>query len=380
MSQKNKVYFENLNAIRFIAAFLVIICHVEELKDFFGIDRVLDISQNRLIGRIGVVLFFVLSGFLITFLLFKEKEVTNTISVKKFYIRRMLRIWPLYFFIVLFTFFVVPFVSFLVVDGYDKNLLWSHLPTKLFLYVAFLPNLVCAIYGKIPYVAITWSIGAEEQFYLIWPWLNKKIKNKWLLMFSIIGGYFLVKRYMFFLPHSMHLVFKNFWAMTLIDCMAIGGVFATLLYQDNAIVNKIKSILYYKIVQWFVLLLSIYLVYIDFKLKDYYCEIYSVLFGILILNFASNPKRIFSMENKVLNYLGKISYGLYIYHYILIIIVLRFCHEFSIQNNFVYFIFSFILTIIVASLSYKYFEKRFIDKKVAYSDVLSGENASLSDK
>lgn len=381
MIKGNKVYFENLNAIRFIAAFLVIICHIEELKEFFNIERVIDISYNRLIGRVGVLLFFVLSGFLITYLLFKEKELTKTISIRKFYIRRILRIWPLYFLIVIFTFFVVPFVSFLIVDGYDKNLLWSHLSNKLILYVAFLPNLVCAIYGKIPYVAITWSIGAEEQFYLIWPWLNKWIKNKWIIIFSVIVGYLLVKRYSFYLPHSILQVFKNFWAMTLIDCMAIGGAFATLLYLDNRIVNKIRNLLYYKITQWSALFVAIYLVYIDYGMKNYfYCEIYSVLFGVLILNFASNENRIFSMENKVMNYLGKISYGLYVYHYILIITVFRICQYFNINYNFIYYFLSILLTILVASLSYKFFEKRFIDKKVAYSDVISGENAMTTDK
>ena len=377
MIKSNKVYFENLNAIRFIAAFLVIICHIEELKDFINIDRIFDVSQTKLVGRVGVVLFFVLSGFLITYLLYKEKEITNNISVRKFYIRRILRIWPLYFFIVLFTFFVVPFVDFLIVDGYDKKLLWSDLFTKLILYVAFLPNLVCAIYGAIPYVAITWSIGAEEQFYLIWPWLNKNVSNKWILMFSIIIGYFLVKSYIYYLPNDFRQVFKIFWDMTLIDCMAIGGIFATLLYQNGILVNIIRKILFKKIVQWVVLILTIYLVYINFKLKDFYCEIYAILFGVLIINFAANPNRIFSMENKILNYLGKVSYGLYIYHYILIIIVLRFCDNLKIMNNFIYYTSSIMLTILVASLSYNFFEKRFIDMKVNYSDVISGENTKL---
>jgi peptidoglycan/LPS O-acetylase OafA/YrhL len=159
--------------------------------------------------------------------------------------------------------------------------------------------------------------------------------------------------------------------------MAIGGIFATLLYQNGRLVNIIRKILFKKIVQWVVLILTIYLVYINFKLKDYYCEIYAILFGVLIINFAANPNRIFSMENKILNYLGKVSYGLYIYHYILIIIVLRLCDNLNIMNNFIYYTSSIFLTILVASLSYNFFEKRFIDMKVNYSDVISGENTKL---
>lgn len=378
MIKSNKVYFENLNAIRFIAALLVIICHIEELKDFFHLQRIIEKSQNVLIGRIGVVLFFVLSGFLITYLLFKEKEITKSISIKKFYIRRILRIWPLYFLIVLFTFFIVPFIDILLVDDYNKDKFWSDLFNKLFLYTFFLPNLASAIYGRIPYVVITWSIGAEEQFYLIWPWLNKFIKNKWVLMFSVILGYFIIKRYIYYLPRDLYIIIKEFWSLTLIDCMAIGGLFAALLDDNNTYVNKIRTILYKKIVQYLTLTTVIFLVLINYNLKNYFCcEIYSFLFGILILNFAANPKRILSMENETLKYLGKISYGLYMFHYILIVLVFRFCIYFNIQNNLIYYSLSILLTIIVASLSYRFYEKRFIDMKVKYSEVLSGENANI---
>ena len=311
MNQKNKVYFENLNSIRFIAATLVIINHIEHFKNLFHISN--HYESINIVGKLGVVLFFVLSGFLISYLLFKEKEITNTIIIKDFYIRRILRIWPLYFLIIFLTFFILPFLSILTIEGFDRTFVWTDLFYKLFLYITFFPNLVLAIYGIMPFVDITWSIGVEEQFYLIWPILNKKIKNKWIIMFSVILIYFIIKRYIYYLPKSVHNIVENFWAMTPIDCMAIGGFFALLLYDNHKLVSKIRTFLYLKKVQWFILILTIFLISIGYKLEGFYYEFYAILFGILILNFASNSDKIFSMENRVLNYLGKISYGLYMY-------------------------------------------------------------------
>ena len=112
MDQKvqKSIYFPNLNSIRFIAALLVIIHHIEQFKSVFNIYP--NQMNNPVIGSfgpLGVRLFFVLSGFLITYLLFAEKEVSGTISITKFYIRRALRIWPLYYLIVLLAFFIVPY-------------------------------------------------------------------------------------------------------------------------------------------------------------------------------------------------------------------------------------------------------------------------------
>ena len=188
-NKNTKVYFENLNTIRFIAATLVIVHHIEQFKAMFNLDNLWDNKVVGMIGKLGVVLFFVLSGFLISYLLFIEKEVTNTISIKKFYIRRILRIWPLYFLIILFAFFIFPFIEFFSWPEIGKEVVWDNVSFKLILYVFFLPNLALNIYETIPYASQTWSIGAEEQFYLIWPVLNKKIKSKWMLMFSVIFIY-----------------------------------------------------------------------------------------------------------------------------------------------------------------------------------------------
>ena len=381
MSQKNKVYFENLNAIRFIAASLVIIHHIEQFNVLFHLPNYWNYKGVIVIGKLGVVLFFLLSGFLISYLIFREHELTHTISVKKFYIRRILRIWPLYFIIIFAAFFIFPFVEFFSLPGFGKDFVWSHITHKLILFTAFLPNLVLHAYGMIPYASHTWSIGAEEQFYLVWPILNKKIKSKWILMFFVIFIYLFIKHYMWYLPHSQYFnIFRAFYKSNPIDCMAIGGIFALIVFENRSIVNKLRKLLFTKIVQWVVLLSTIYLMVIGFKMENYHYEFYSVLFGILIVNFACNENRIFSIEYPPLNFLGKISYGLYMYHPIVVVFAIKLCQILNIQSNYIVYPLVFILAIILSSLSYEFFEKRFIDKKVAYSDIMSGENANFLDK
>ena len=79
---KKSVYFENLNGLRFIAAFLVIIHHIEQLKSIMKLPNYWDNPMIKIFGGAGVILFFALSGFLITYLLYVEKEVTLTIDLK----------------------------------------------------------------------------------------------------------------------------------------------------------------------------------------------------------------------------------------------------------------------------------------------------------
>ena len=219
-NSNSKVYFENLNTIRFIAASLVIIHHIEQFKNIFHIPNIWDDKTILIIGNLGVILFFVLSGFLISFLLFKEKEVTNTICIKNFYMRRILRIWPLYFLIVLSAFFIFPFINFFSLPGLGSNVVLNNLGYKLLLFVFFLPN--ANFFGLIPYASQTWSIGAEEQFYLIWPVLNKKINRKWLLMISVIFIYLFIKTVNLFLVDNVYVnIYKNFFDKAPIQCMAI---------------------------------------------------------------------------------------------------------------------------------------------------------------
>ena len=102
-----QVYFPNLNGVRFIAAFSVLIHHTEQIKYLMGLENIYGNYFIKNLGKLGVGLFFVLSGFLITYLLLSEKERRGDVSTKAFYIRRILRIWPLYFIIVILGFFVL---------------------------------------------------------------------------------------------------------------------------------------------------------------------------------------------------------------------------------------------------------------------------------
>ncbi|WP_339661482.1 acyltransferase [Croceibacter atlanticus] len=185
-----KVYFPNLNGLRFIAALLVIIHHIEQFKKIFGLENIYDqVPFVQIIGKLGVVLFFVLSGFLITYLLLIEEEVTSKIDVKKFYLRRLLRIWPLYYLIVVISFFVLPYISFLEVAPYTKQLFTSY-NIKLLLFLFFLPNLALVLFSLVPFASQSWSVGVEEQFYLLWPLLMKNSKNKLRLLLGVILVYF----------------------------------------------------------------------------------------------------------------------------------------------------------------------------------------------
>jgi peptidoglycan/LPS O-acetylase OafA/YrhL len=371
---KQKIYFPNLNGLRFIASFLVIIHHIEQIKSISKIDNYWEaIPFVRIIGKLGVVLFFVLSGFLITYLLLAEEYFFKNISIRKFYMRRILRIWPLYFLIIFLAFFVLPNIDIFTFPGYGKDVIYSNLLLKLFLYVIFFPNLVLTLLGIVPYASHTWSIGTEEQYYLVWPIILKYFKKyRIILMLFIILSYLALDKilsthYSDILPYKN--VVKAFWSSFNIDCMAIGGIYAILLFQKSKILKLLQNnIVFYLtlILVVFLMLKGVYIPYIQY-------EFYSVLFGIIILNFATNEKIQISLENRVLNYLGNISYGLYMYHPIGIVLALAITSSINFITNWLLYPLSFALTIIIAGLSYKYYETFFLKFKTKFSNIISGK-------
>jgi len=379
----DRIYFPNLNGLRFIAALMVIIHHVEQVKDIYGLPNQYSSPAVQIFGELGVVLFFVLSGFLITYLLLEEEYRTGTIIIKNFYLRRILRIWPLYFLIVALALLVLPNIPLFILPGYDRAEIYSDLPQKILFYLFFLPNLVAPFFGIVPYASLTWSIGTEEQFYLTWPMILKTIKkHRLFLMFAIIAGYLLVARLLYssrtdFLPFKYE--FSFFWTTFNIDCMAIGGFFALLLHAKNPLLEffQNKVLFYTALTTTSILLLQgvhfPILTVNDLKFEYLYKEFYALWFGILILNFASNREIRISLEGRALHYLGKISYGLYMYHPIAIVISLNLLLFLNQVADLWLYPLSVGITILIAGLSYRYYESFFLKFKSRFTRVASGE-------
>jgi peptidoglycan/LPS O-acetylase OafA/YrhL len=376
----NKIYFPNLNGIRFIAAFLVILHHVEQLKNIFGFENYWANPFINTVGKLGVILFFVLSGFLITYLLLAEEEQTKNISIQDFYLRRIFRIWPLYYLIVFLSFFVFPYVPFLNLGEWTLTL-FEHTAVKFALFFFFLPNLATVVFQAVPYASQAWSVGVEEQFYLIWPVIIKKFKNKELLLYGVILGYLVVKVGLFKINEltgsNLYLTIAlRLWNTFSIDCMAIGGVFALYLYRGYALLK----LLYNQYLQWVVLCTLLILISLGVNIPFIHYEFYAILFGILILNLSSNPNSVVSLEYRLLNYLGKISYGLYMFHVLGIVITLKALNFIGVTNLIIQYTLSIMISVLLAGISYKYIERRFILKKAKFTKIITGDSVVSKEK
>ena len=185
---KKSPYFHSLDGLRSIACILVIIAHSFSVYRNAKMGELNNPLKTFLdLGHEGVSLFFVLSGFLITYLLIKEFKINKRINLLHFYIRRTLRIWPLFYLVVLYALFVYPLICLFLNLNHDQN-------GNILMNLIFLNNfdlLTLTENGNIGFnqqLQITWSVAIEEQFYLIWPLifiLMARTKKYFVVFFSL---------------------------------------------------------------------------------------------------------------------------------------------------------------------------------------------------
>lgn len=366
----NKFYFKNLDSIRFIAAMMVFFGHglglsyqYLPIKGTF-LEKLIYAVSN---GGTGVSIFFVLSGFLITFLLLEEHEINKKISIKNFYIRRTLRIWPLYFAVVTFSFLVYPFLKSLI--G-----IHSHLGSNFIYHLTFLSNFDVINIQK--YFAgldassqnITWSVSVEEQFYLFWPLIFVFLpKRLWLISMIMVVGGSLVFRFIYY-NDSIVLYFHTF--AVLLD-LGIGGLFAYFIKENVAFRTYFEKTSTWTHLSFFIITFCLLLWgenLFPFKYTDSFLRLLiSFCFGLIITAQAiTKSNSALNLSNmSFASKWGKYTYGIYLLHPIALTIVdILFRYAGFLRTNFInsflYGIIGLILTMIISRLSYDYFESRFI--------------------
>lgn len=372
---KNINYFENLDGWRVICFLMVFFFH-----SFYTIDPTILSSSTYLFwkkevfgnGNIGVNFFFVISGFLITYLLLKEKHQNNQVSIKKFINRRILRIWPLYFFCVIFGFFIFPFLKSLFGETPNESAeLWS--------YLTFTSNFNI-IKNGLPdssSLGVLWSIAIEEQFYFFWPFIVFMLPQKQLI-YPIL---------FFILVHLLFVAFNHLDYMQLehhsLSCsgdIAIGALGAYCVFNSMNFVNFFKKLSYVLIVLIYTCFTLIF--FFRDELRDntnWYIYIDRIFLAFLILFIileqTFSEKSLFKMSRfKRFSSLGKYTYGMYALHFIGILITIKFIPKIYDNTNFwsifiVESIVSLALTVILSIISFKYLENPFLKIKRKFSAI-----------
>jgi peptidoglycan/LPS O-acetylase OafA/YrhL len=375
-----KFYMPQLDVMRFFAFLSVFLLHclpAVDVSSHVGGARIVALFAKTIesSGRNGVGLFFLLSSYLITELLTRERKATGAIHLKMFYMRRILRIWPLYYFVVLIGLLIQPL---------NKE---YHLTLPVILSFLFFVNNWHVVLYKFLWTPIMplWTVSAEEQFYLVWPFAMRKFSRRtmlWLCSFAIVllplityrtsstpwktETTELVATLLFFpLGGILSMLLKpktspsplwKFWALFFLGlgCWIIGGICA----QPNGdlLASPPQTILGKAIV--------------------------AVGTVVIFMSFLrSNP----AIWPQPLVYLGKISFGLYVYHHLVYDLVKALTESIGLgvhtgPHHSLYNVLIFGLVVLpatllgtigVSALSYRYLETPFLQLKDRFAVVHS---------
>ncbi len=357
---------KGLNSFRFFAFFAVFLFHL----DFFEF------------GYMGVHAFFVLSGFLLTPIILQMNEHLPTKHYFiNFYGRRSLRIFPLYFFYLI----AISAIAYVALEhfNYDVNDRLKRTLEQIGYAATYTYNFfaMSSSYEQTQTITHFWSLAVEEQFYLIWPlviFALHKSSIKRALLFIIISGpiirFLLAQLVLADTTNSFNSVEMVVYSFTLssFDAFAIGGYFA--LYGKNT--NNLLILLAFAALVIVGLVMD-YLMgvkldvrsfgYADFMKNGYKYvwafSLFSVIFAMILVNIRDQKFLPIIFENPVVAYLGKISYGLYVYHFPLVYFM---SHELSHLSFYVRAPIILATTIAIAALSYHLLERRFLIAKDKY--------------
>jgi peptidoglycan/LPS O-acetylase OafA/YrhL len=336
-----------LDSLRALAVFAVMYQH-------FYSDKMPTLFNRPLYwGSVGVELFYVLSGFLITGILLKYKDSieakneTLITCLKKFYYRRTLRIFPIYY-LLLATIFILS------VDGVRETVFW---------HFCYLSNVYSASVGKWPPTNINhfWSLAVEEQFYLFWPWLILLVPRKHLLTtvtMMICSGPLYRFTCLYVVGASKFTT--DVLTPGCLDLLGMGALLALLKNKGLPFEKYKDTVSQTGLIVGGTLALAMFMAkaYAINNLFIIFFRFFEGLFFLWLVDKTSDGLKGISgkvLEVKPLIYLGKISYGIYLYHNLVPLMTRYFLSilapNYALPDEMSFFINS-IVTVALASVSW----------------------------
>lgn len=318
-----KDYLPGLNTVRVYAAFCVLYVHVA------------GVSQTPVImsGWNAVTLFFTLSGFLITYRLLREKQATKRINLKAFYIRREARILPLYYLVLFICLFFLPLLGVKPIE-----------PLPALLAIVLLPQVAYGLVGitSLGAASVLWSIGVEELFYIIFPFLMRRFNFVRLCLLIIVVSTVLDGLISAGASDSVRFFVK----FMRFECMAVGALMAWLVVTRS----RWLFVLYHPAVQLATIALLVLAVVCDLilPLNDLF---FSIVVAVVLINISTNPSSVLKLEFRWSRPLGELTYGIYLWHLPITFVLQQYLSGWTLM------LLVLVLTLMIAWCSYQFIEK-----------------------
>jgi peptidoglycan/LPS O-acetylase OafA/YrhL len=374
-ADRERIYFPELDGLRFVAFVMVYLFHggVPQaiLARLIGSRAAHAFGEN---GGYGVQLFFILSGYLITALLLREEARYGRIALRAFWVRRILRIWPLYYLLILIGFVVLPGLDGQIGTPGYRALLGTHLLP----FLGFLGNWSMALIRPAPdWLSVLWSVCVEEQFYLVVPLFIALVAPRWrraivatLIAGSIAARWWCAHRY----SSQLMIVYNTF---TQFDTLLSGVFLALVLGWDR---DRPALTRWLRWLQW-----PLYLAIGWVMTRPHlghgtpwhrtwdFVWVWLWGLGVVIVAIWGQGWLRAALSYSRLVWLGKISYGLYMYHEVALWTRERLHSRlpwFANQDELLA-IATLALTIGLAAASYYGYERRFLQLKRSWTRVPS---------
>lgn len=351
-------HYPALDGLRGVAILLVVFYHNFAFTPYF------------FFGWLGVDLFFVLSGFLITDILLKTREQPH--FLRNFYIRRVLRIFPLYYLVLFLFLILVPLLgpSLLNLRYFTDHQAWLWTYLQNWLYIFQPPPAHGAALNHL------WSLAVEEQFYLLWPllllWIRSPRMLAWVMVL-LLAAVILLRIYLW-VNRVENLVYYNLYTFSRIDGICIGSLLALLRRIHPKAVHKYLGLV---VLALALLNFTFYFFNRENRFSYPYLAIagyttFAVLFGLLVNEAVSGGRFIITLfNNGLLKFFGKISYSLYVFHWPLYLMLAPRLEKWAssaggIRPHLLAAAICTLLACLLAWISYRFFESRFLRMKAGF--------------